>query len=284
MSVTVAPAHHPPAPSQQHSVSLVPQPAGEEFLIAHKPDDPRKEDLDDTPRDVRAGLVARTRVAAARLEPDVLLEGALAREMLVGGPVALELFGAWVANRRARTERRFAGLDAAMANTPGFTSMARRFEARVHANLREQYHQGNVDYHDLVTGPGPRRSDFDSAPATEPGRATGRMLPSIAPPLVDLSLIHDRVCKICIGSIQGIRVWVKNFRATASPPRYTGRLKYEIRDHFGVDDEDCEIAGQGFHGTPGQVAMWVLQHHRPPGHRPWITIAHVERDIQGPLA
>ena len=61
-------------------------------------------------------------------------------------------------------------------------------------------------------------------------------------------------------------------------------VKYHIRDHFGVDDEDCEISTEGLHGTPGQVAMWVLQHHRRPGHQPWITVVNVDRTVRGTLA
>lgn len=262
---------------------IVNQPSGEELLIASLPDNPGKEDLDSSPRAVRAGAVARARVAVAMLEATTDLERYLLQEMIVGGGVAVTLFTAWVANMRPRIERSFAGLNGAMATTPGFVRAATAFETRVRDNLRAQHRGGTVDYHDLVTGSGPVRTSGVDAPATEPGRATRRSLPSISPPWVDLSLIHDRTCKICVGSMQGIHIWIKNFQASASPPSYTATLKYQVRDHFGVDDEDCEVASQGLHGTPGQVAMWVLQHHRRPGHCPWITVVNVERPIQGTL-
>ena len=53
-----------------------------------------------------------------------------------------------------------------------------------------------------------------------------------------------------------------------------------VRDHFGVDDEDCEVRLRGFHGTPGQVAMWVLQHFSA-GHCPFIDQVLIDRDFSG---
>jgi hypothetical protein len=265
------------------SVTVAQFPVGTRYLLVEKLDDPHKEDLDDTARDVRANLLARTRVAVAMREPTPLLESYLGREMLVGGGTAMELFRAWCANTHARAEREFSSLNQAMASTSGFLEAAHRFERRIVENLRAQFQAGNIDYRDLVTGPGPTRLSFGDVPAVEPGRFTQRNLPSIAPPLVSLSLTQDRACKICIGSIQGIRIWLTNLQVNTSSHHITGQLRYQIRDHFGVDDEDCEVAVEGFHGTPGQVAMWVLQHHRRPGHLPWITVVHVDRVFHGSL-
>jgi hypothetical protein len=263
---------------------IVNQPAGEDFLIASVMDDPAKEDLDATARPIRTGAVARARVAMAMVEPTAALEAYLLREMLVGGAVAVELFNAWRVNGRRAEERNFASLDGAMRETPAFVAAATRFEGFVRENLRAQRRAGTIDYRDLVTGNGPNRGGVGDSPRQERGRATGRTLPSCPPPDVDLDLRQDRAAKICIGSMQGIRIWVRSFRATDSPPAYTATLKYEIRDHFGVDDDDCEVSRHGLHGTPGQVGMWVLQHHRRPGHMPWITVVRVERQVQGSLA
>jgi hypothetical protein len=263
---------------------IVNQPAGEDLLIASVMDDPAKEDLDATTRPVRAGTVARARVAVAMVEPTAALEAYLLREMLVGGTVAVGLFNAWCRNSRRAEERNFPGLDTAMGETPGFVAAATRFEGFVRENLRAQRRAGTIDYRDLVTGDGPARAGVGDSPRQERARSTGRTLPSCPPPDVDLDLRQDRTPKICIGSMQGIRIWIRSLRATESPAAYTATVKYEIRDHFGVDDDDCEISRQGLHGTPGQVAMWVLQHHRRPGHMPWITVVRVERRIQGSLA
>src|SRR5262249_26032157 len=140
-----------------------------------------------------------------------------------------------------------------------------------------------VDYHDLVTGRGPRRSWSDNIPPQEPGKATGRLLTSLEPPCPSLSLTDDRTVKICVGSFQGVKVFLSDFKVDFAAQSYKGTLNYELRDHFGVDDDDCEITIKGLHGTPGQVAMWVLQHHRRPGHVPWITLVKVKRAISGRL-
>lgn len=262
---------------------VITQPAGEEFLLTQVKDDPKKEDLDFAPRAVRASLLARARVEAAKLKPNFLLEADLGAEMLVGGKPAIELFNAWKSNTTV-SDRNFTSLDAEMAKTPGFTASAAAFEAEVQKNLSAQFRAGSVDYHDLVTGAGPVRKWSDTISGVEPGKVSSRALPSLSPPGVSLSLTADRVCKICIGSIQGVSVKLSDFKAsTSSPAVFSGTLKYEIRDHFGVDDDDCDVALKGLHGTPGQVAMWVLQHHGRPGHMPWITVVKVERKISGVL-
>jgi hypothetical protein len=262
---------------------IVNQPPGESFLLTEVLDDRTKIDLDFSARANRASMIAQARVAAAMLEPNIMLEGELGREMLVGGSTAMVLFRAWIGNT-VLNERNFAALDADTATTPGFTAAAGRFEAKVNANLREQWGLGKVDYHDLVTGKGPTHLWSDTIPPREPGRATARLLTALEPPSPSLSLIDDTPVKICIGSFQGVKVFLSDFKVDVSGPTYQGTLNYELRDHFGVDDDDCEIAIRGLHGTPGQVAMWVLQHHRRPGHVPWITLVKVKRAIRGLLA
>ena len=103
--------------------------------------------------------------------------------------------------------------------------------------------------------------------------------------LPDLGIRQDTVVKICIGSFQGIRVSLSDFNATATSiplgGQFSGKLHYELRDHFGVDDEDCEVRIRGIHGTPGQVAMWVLQHYSSTGHKPFIDQVLVQREFSG---
>ena len=112
-------------------------------------------------------------------------------------------------------------------------------------------------------------------------------MPAVEPRLPNLGLVADTVVKICIGSFQGTEVSLTNFdfHIGGTPPAgvYSGRLRYELRDHFGVDDEDCEVRIRGLHGTPGQVAMWVLQHFAPTGHRPFIDQVMVERSFTGTI-
>lgn len=257
------------------------QPSSEVLRLTEVKDDPTKVDLDFSPRPVRASLAARIRVETNDILPTTALETMLGMEMLVGGSVAMELFDAWKANG-ILSDRNFKSLDAVVASTPGFVKAAEAFEAEVRRNLSAQFRAGSVDYHDLVTGAGPVRKWSDVISGVEPGKASGRALPSLSPPSVSLSLVDDRVAKICIGSFQGVSVSLTDFKAnTSAPATFSGTLRYELRDHFGVDDDDCEVAAKGLHGTPGQVAMWILQHRRRPGHIPWITVVKVERRISG---
>ena len=204
------------------------------------------------------------------------------QEMLVGGATAMVLFRAWLANN-AVTERNFAELDAATSTTPAFKAAAGFFEAKLDTNLREQWQLGKVDYHDLVTGTGPTHKFSDVIAKQEAGKATGRLLTALEPPGVSLSIVDDTPVKICIGSFQGVKVLLSDFNVNYAAQRYSANLTYELRDHFGVDDDDCEVSTKGLHGTPGQVAMWVLQHHRRSGHVPWVTLVKVKRAIGGRL-
>lgn len=206
-------------------------------------------------------------------------EALLKNEMTVGGTTAIGMFNFWTTYAGPVAPVNFPALDAATSITGGFKSAATAFEAQVFKNLRAQRVLGNVDYHDLVTGPGPERPAGSSVKASEPGKATGRMLPSVSPVMPSLSLTSDTTVKICIGSFQGIRVHLTNFYSDTATCAFT--LNYELRDHFGVDDEDCEVRIKGLHGTPGQVAMWVLQHFATAGHKPFLDQVLVSRPFKG---
>lgn len=220
-------------------------------------------------------------------------ENLLGNEMSVGGAVAKEMFDAWLQQSQVPPPlRRFPSLDRATAASPSFVKEAEAFEARLVENLRSQFDKGEVDYRDLVTGPGPDRArnekgEMADVPALEEGRSTHRLLPAIEPRLPSLGLVADTVVKICIGSFQGTEVSLTDFEfhVGGTPPagQFSGHLRYELRDHFGVDDEDCEVRIRGLHGTPGQVAMWVLQHFAPSGHRPFIDQVVVERPFFGTI-
>ncbi len=96
-----------------------------------------------------------------------------------------------------------------------------------------------------------------------------------------LDLQKDTVAKICIGSFQGVHISMTGFTADAKTRQFRLQLRYDLRDHFGVDDDDCEVTVRGIHGTPGQVAMWVLQHYAPQGHKPFVDEVLVNRTVTG---
>lgn len=211
-----------------------------------------------------------------------LNQALLKNEMAVGGDVAMELFRAWTAESAKPAQlRNFPSLDGVMSGTPGFKGAAKQFEDRLRENVQQQAKLALIDFRDLVTGTGPKRGQSEDVPATELGKQSRRSLPAVEPVIPQLSLIDDRVSKICIGSFQGVHISMTGFTADAKTRSFTANLKYDIRDHFGVDDDDCEVSRQGIHGTPGQVAMWVLQHFAPQGHKPFIDQVIVRRAVTG---
>jgi hypothetical protein len=77
-------------------------------------------------------------------------------------------------------------------------------------------------------------------------------------------------------------VFLSKFEASVSPRRWKGTLIYSFFDHFGADDKDTILDGS-LHGTPGQVALWVMQHERHPGHFPFISKTIVIIDAEDGL-
>jgi len=81
------------------------------------------------------------------------------------------------------------------------------------------------------------------------------------------------------GSFQGGQAELIAFSADANTGTYTATFKYIMIDHFGVDNGD--VLGPPPHGSPGQVAFWVLQHTHGPGFCPYLTTVILERSVSG---
>lgn len=81
-----------------------------------------------------------------------------------------------------------------------------------------------------------------------------------------------------LGSFQESRVRLVGLNVT-SAKSFTAQLQYEVFDHFGCDDSDLE--GLPTHGTPGQIAMWLLSRDpaNGPGHKPFVVRIHVLRSV-----
>jgi peptidoglycan hydrolase-like protein with peptidoglycan-binding domain len=86
-----------------------------------------------------------------------------------------------------------------------------------------------------------------------------------------------------IGDFQGCKVVLKSFDVDQSKNTYRATLRYEFVEHFGLDNSDVNPASSFGHGTPGQVAFWLLQHKSRPGHFPFRYLVIVEQDITGSL-
>jgi hypothetical protein len=83
---------------------------------------------------------------------------------------------------------------------------------------------------------------------------------------------------VYIGSFQGVNVFLNDFKADPVNVTYSADLTYEFFDHFGADDSDT-VPDIGGHGSAGQVALWVLQRERHPGHMPFITAVVINESI-----
>ena len=81
-----------------------------------------------------------------------------------------------------------------------------------------------------------------------------------------------------LGSFQESRVRLTRLE-TPTAKSFSATLRYEVFDHFGCDDSDLE--GLPTHGTPGQIAMWLLSRDpkHGPGHKPFVVAIHVSRIV-----
>jgi hypothetical protein len=113
--------------------------------------------------------------------------------------------------------------------------------------------RNTVDYHDLEVGK----------------KAVSLELPSFP--------LNERPLKGTIGGMKGADVFLTKFDATQDPRRWTGRLKFVLFDHFGINDSD--LIFKGGHGTQGQHCMWVLQHEHHPGNFPFVSVFTFEMDV-----
>ncbi len=304
--------------AHRYSVAGSPHVLTAPLQLLSVPDDPRAEDLDSSPRPIR-GVPRSTaeRVDKYKTYPIEELERLFQREIEVGGGLGVQMLRDWNTNTRVPpAPQRYAALNEITRNAPAFRDAVGKFVAALHENLRVQSCQGHVDVRDLVPRDGPQRERSElwtppprqsldamirqstlwrlalergqcvgPKPGTQmsPGAATARLLPRLPIPWFSPSIFWDRVLKICVGNIQGMTIMLQQFRFDPRSRQYTGTLVFHLIDHFGLDDRDCEITLSGLHGTPGQVAGWVLQHHGGPGHKPYLTSIDVRWPFNGSL-
>lgn len=91
----------------------------------------------------------------------------------------------------------------------------------------------------------------------------------------------DSSMKVLVGSFQGSRVFLHEFKMDPVTRDYSGTLFYQLVDHFGVDDSDLNV-DTSLHGSDSQVAFWVLQRERHnPGHMPYRLKVIIRQPIEG---
>jgi hypothetical protein len=103
---------------------------------------------------------------------------------------------------------------------------------------------------------------------------TGNVPP---PRLIFGTLTH---LQIAFGSMQGVKIWLEAFEADGTTRDFKASLIYEWFDHFGADDNTI-TPDTRFHGTPGQICLWIMQREDPPARRPFVPKVVFSEEARG---
>lgn len=252
----------PTAPTAAFTV--VPFTETSPFLISQQKDNRAKGDLDSSKRASLSHLPLTTQVkiAEARLSFTLTLEQRMLQELLLGGTLPVAMGTTFIRNASVQVVPFANGSDLSkavrsssvfpVAHNDVRDEITKVFKASIAARKV-------VDFHDL---------------------AEAKKV--VTPPLFGFTLRGDFALKVAIGSFQGVDLFLSKFEASVTPRRWKATLIYDFFDHFGADDSDT-ILDTSLHGTPGQVALWVMQHERHPGHFPFISKVSVEIDVEDSL-
>lgn len=246
-------------PSQPFTV--VPFNETSPFQIVNQPHDPREDDLEADKRPPR-NLNSLNNDEKAKLGFARTMGQAACRKVM---KFELENFGGVLGANMA--ERFFANnavqqiqfgptdpLTQKLAQSPTWSGKVTQLVQQMTVVFKRGIQQRKtVDFHDLAVAK----------------KAVGLELPSFP--------AGERSLKGCIGGMKGGEVFLTKFDATQDPRRWTGRLKFILFDHFGINDDD--LLARGFHGTQGQHCMWVLQHEHHPGNFPFVSVFTFEMDV-----
>ncbi len=217
-------------------------------------------------------------IKVPNVNPTLVLETTMLTELTtIASGLGMEMFGIFKFNPTAGREVPFptdSTLSQKVAETEAFKDTHVLVKRDLHVALKKQYNAGKIDVTALEA----------NTPAA--GRFGRRAMinPKGIKTFVDFKLpSEEKALRAVIGgSFQGGHVAVTKFAADRVTGDYSAALRYVLIDHFGVDNTDVE--GPLPHGSPGQVAFWILQHRRRPGHNPYITSVVIERNVTGNLA
>lgn len=276
------PSPTPPAPIPS-GVTIVPLATTPLTLIATF-DNPGKGDLNASDPPVPPlTTIEFAAVTAIRVKDpfEFMRENDMAGELfLMAGSLGSQMFNLFKKNRVAGAAIKFPpepNLAPAVEATPAFLNFHNTIRVEFENLLKKQFAAGRVDVNLLEaktagTTSGGRKTLTNAAgirTAPDIGTSTGGL---------DLQLALKAVIG---GKFQGGIVALKAFAGNAASATYTATLQYTFMDHFGVDNSD--VVFDGFHGTPGQVAFWILQHEDHPGHNPFVTTVIIEKSVSGNL-
>jgi len=230
------------------------------FLISRQPHSLAKGDLKSSRT---LPLPTKTILAAELLSPTTkqLHEAILAEQIVLdsvsGTTIGIEQAKFFFRNTGflvTRTHALGSPLASLVQTSPEFKKAHNSVKSFITDVLRAGAAVGVIDYHDLAE---PKKK-------VPPPGVGFRTLPLLG----------------YIGSFQGVDIFLNDFDADAVKRTYKADLQYQFFDHFGVDDSDTIPDSHG-HGSPGQIALWILQHERHPEHMPFITRVVMDQSISG---
>ena len=215
--------------------------------------------------------MVKTLAGRTSLELEALMAGEL---FFLAGLLGVEMFNLFKNNPAAGRRIEFrAGskLTKAVEATVSFESVHQKVHEEFNDLIKQQFFVRFVD---------PSRLE-----ATKIGKGKfGRTLlfnPNGIKTSVDIAIPPTNIPLQAVigGSFQGGQVALKEFSADSAKKTYKATLEYTLIDHFGVDNSD--VLPPPPHGSPGQIAFWLLQHRHHPGHYPYLTTVIIEREVSG---
>jgi hypothetical protein len=253
------PSPTPPTPSS--GVTVIPFHEASPMLISFEDHTKLSQNLEDKP------------VPLSRLKPTALLnykfvkgtfntvamrEAQLTLELLAGGKVSTTLGRDFLANTISRREIIYDVSDPiskAVHSSAEFAKAHSDVTAFIADSLTRSSLTGILDYHVLDSKTG-----------------------NVPPPKLSFATLS--ALQIAFGSMQGVKIWLEDFEADGVTRDFRASLIYEWFDHFGADDNTITPDSR-FHGTPGQVCLWIMQREDPPARRPFVPKVVFPEEARG---
>ena len=250
-----------PAPIPSSTVTVIPFHETSPMLISFEDHTKLSQNLEDKPVPVtRLRLIALANLMLNRRIFDTVAkrEAQLTQEALLGGRVSTRLAGDFLTNTVSGREIVYDVSDPvskAVHSAPEFVKAHSDVTAFIADALTKSALTGVLDYHVLDLSRG-----------------------KVPPPRLSFGTLT--ALQIAFGSMQGVKIWLEDFEAAGTTRDFRASLIYEWFDHFGADDNTITPDAR-FHGTPGQVCLWIMQREDPPARRPFVPKVVFPEEARG---
>ena len=224
--------------------------------------DRAKSDLNADPKPPMR-FIEKLAIVDVQFNARFVLESAMTKELFaLAQGLGLDMFNRFKSNPTA-------------GQTIPFTSTTQLGQAVLSGSDIKQVHKNVMKELDVLlqaqfqTG----RVNINSLQATVKGKMQGNRDTLTNPngiktsPVVDINLLAAPLQAVIGRAFGGGTITVAAF--DADQVTYGVTLKYELIDHFGVDNSD--VLPPLPHGSAGQKSFWVLQHRHTPGFMPFVT-------------